>query len=669
MHQHHSDHGHKQNNHDQHTGHSAVVFRRKFWLCFILTIVVLLYSENITNWLHITPPIFPGSAYIPLLLSSVIFFYGGWVFIGGALSELKNRQPGMMALISLAIIVSYVYSLATTLGLPGEGFFWELASLVTIMLLGHWIEGVSISRAEGSLNDLAKLLPDKAERVVDGKLRSTLVTALKVNDLVLVRPGANIPVDGIVADGSSTVDESAFTGESKPIAKSVTDKVIAGTLNQDGVLTIQVTKLGQDTILAGVMRLVKEAQASTSNTQVLANRAAFWLTIIALLSSAITFAYWFFTKDGLFALERAVTVLIIACPHALGLAIPLVVAISTALASKNGLLVCKRLALESARNVDIVLFDKTGTLTKGRHGVVDVFVMGAYKKVEIIKLAASLEQASEHFIGQGIVGYAKQQKIKPYKVAGFLALPGIGVQGRVKGKKYMITNYQYLKQQGLDLADNLKQKTNQAARQGKTVVFLVADKKVMGALALADIIRPESKQAIQVLRQMGIRSVMITGDSEGVASYVAQQLELDSYFAEVMPQEKVNKVKELQANSNHVAMVGDGINDAPALTQANTGIAIGAGTDIAIKSADIILINSNPLDVVKVIHLSRTTYRKMVQNLAWATGYNIVAIPLAAGVLYSAGILLSPAIGAILMSVSTVVVAVNAQLLRRVRLR
>lgn len=665
-HQHH-DHSEEQD-YDKHAGHSVAMFRNKFWVCLILTIPVLLYSDNVARWLHVTAPSFPGSMYVPFVLSSVIFFYGGWVFIKGAISELKSRLPGMMTLISLAIVTSYVYSLATVFGLKGEGFFWELATLVTIMLLGHWLEMASVAKAESAIDAIAKLLPDKAEKLVNGKPQTVLVTELKVGDLVLVRPGTNIPIDGVVTDGTSSVDEAAFSGESKPITKTINDEVVAGTVNQDGALTVKVTKLGKDTALAGIMRLVKEAQASKSDVQVLADKAAFWLTITALSAGVLTFVYWAFAKDSLFALERAVTVLIIACPHALGLAIPLVVSISTALSAKNGLLVRKRLALESARKLDIVLFDKTGTLTEGKHGVTDIFTTDGYTKDQVLSLTASLEQQSEHIVGQGVVNKAIEQKLELSKVSSFSAIPGIGVQATINKQEYLAVSYRYLEDNKIELSSTLAKQLKQAAKEGKTEVYLVTDKKVIGALALADIIRPESKEAIAALQAMNIRTAMITGDSEDVAKYVSKQLKLDVYFAEVRPENKADKVKELQAKGEQVAMVGDGINDAPALTQANIGIAIGAGTDVAIKSADIILVKSNPLDVVKVIRLSQATYKKMTQNLIWATGYNVLAIPLAAGVLYSFGILLAPAVGAVLMSVSTIVVAANAQLLRRTRL-
>lgn len=667
----HHEHNHAEHQeHDKHAGHSVAMFRDKFWLSLILTLPVLAYSEMIQHWLNFTPPSFPGSQYVPFVLSTIIFFYGGTVFIKGAWSELKAKLPGMMTLISLAIITAYVYSVATQFWLSGEGFFWELATLVTIMLLGHWLEMASIAKAENALDAISKLLPDKAEKLVNGKPKQVLVSELKVGDLVLIRPGSRIPVDGVITDGKSSIDEAAITGESKPVSKSVNDEVVAGTGNQDGSLTVRVTKIGQDTALAGIMRLVAEAQSSKSNVQVLADKAAFALTIIAIATAIITFIYWTFAKDTAFALERSVTVLIIACPHALGLAIPLVVSISTAISARSGLLVRKRLALEAARNLDWVLFDKTGTLTKGEHGVTDIWATKGYTQEDILHLTASLEQNSEHIVGKGIVGEAAKKHVHLDKVEDFAALPGLGVKGKLHGKdNFIAASYRYIKENKLKVPDDIERYSKQAAKDGKTEVYLIKDNKVVvGAIALADVIREQSKQTIAALKAEGVKTAMVTGDSQDVAAYVAKQLGLDQYFAEVRPEDKAAKVKELQKNGQKVAMVGDGINDAPALTQADIGIAIGAGTDVAIKSADIILVKSDPQDVVKVVNLSKRTYSKMAQNLVWATGYNIFAIPLAAGVLYSAGIVLAPALGAVLMSASTVIVALNAQLLRRVQL-
>ena len=669
-HSHHTPGQSEHKDHDKHAGHSVAMFRDKFWLSLLLTIPVLAYSEMIQHWLNFTPPSFPGSQYVPFVLSTVIFFYGGLVFIKGAWSELKAKLPGMMTLISLAIITAYLYSVATQFFIQGDGFFWELATLVTIMLLGHWLEMASVAKAENALDAISKLLPDKAEKLISGKPKEVLVSELKVGDLVLIRPGSSIPVDGLIVDGSSSVDEAAITGESKPVSKSINDEVVAGTGNQDGSLTVKVTKLGEDTALAGIMRLVAEAQSSKSNVQVLADKAAFYLTIIAIATAIATFIFWLIAKDASFALERSVTVLIIACPHALGLAIPLVVSISTALSAKNGLLVRKRLALEAARKLDWVLFDKTGTLTKGEHGVTDVWTTKGYTDEDILHLTASLEQNSEHIVGKGIVRKAEEDHVHLDKVTDFKALPGLGVQGTLHGNEvYVAASYRYIEENKLTVPAEIANSVKQAAKEGKTEVYLITNKKVIGALGLADIIRSQSKHTIATLKEMGIKTAMITGDSDEVAAYVSKQLGLDQYFAEVKPEDKAAKVKELQKNGQKVAMVGDGINDAPALTQSDIGIAIGAGTDVAIKSADIILVKSDPQDIVKVIKLSKATYSKMQQNLLWATGYNVFAIPLAAGVLYGAGIVLAPALGAVLMSVSTVVVAFNAQLLRRVDLK
>lgn len=665
----HNTHDHSEHqDHDKHAGHSVAMFKDKFWLSLLLTVPVLVYSEMIQHWLNFTPPSFPGSEYVPFIFSTIIFFYGGLVFIKAALGELKAKLPGMMTLISLAIITAYAYSVATQFFIEGDGFFWELATLVTIMLLGHWLEMASVAKAESALDAISQLLPDKAEKLINGKPKQVLVSELKVGDFVLVRPGSSIPVDGIVTEGRSSVNEAAITGESKPSSKAVNDEVVAGTINQDGSLTVKVTKLGEDTALAGIMRLVAEAQSSKSNVQVLADKAAFALTIIAIATAIITFIYWLVAKDAAFALERSVTVLIIACPHALGLAIPLVVSISTAISARSGLLVRKRLALESARKLDWVLFDKTGTLTKGEHGVTDIWATKGYTEEDILHLTASLEQNSEHIVGKGIVSEAQKKHVHLDKVEDFTAIPGLGVKGKLHGHdNFVAASYRYIKENKLNVPKDIEQYTKQAAKNGKTEVYLIKDGKVViGAIALADVIREQSKQTIAALKAEGVKTAMVTGDSQEVAAYVAKQLGLDQYFAEVRPEDKANKVSELQKSGNKVAFVGDGVNDAPALTQADIGMAIGAGTDVAIKSADIILVKSDPRDVIRVIHLSKATYRKMVQNLAWATGYNVVAIPLAAGVLYGSGILLSPAVGAVLMSLSTVIVAVNAQLLRRI---
>lgn len=672
MHEHHKIHQNSKNpekhaEHDKHEGHSVSMFRSKFWISMLLTLPVLVYSDSIQNWLRFTPPSFSGSEFVPFVLSTVLFFYGGLVFIKGAWSELRAKKPGMMTLISMAISVAYVYSIAVQFGLDGEAFFWELATLITIMLLGHWLEMASVMKAENALDAIKQLLPDRAEKLIKGKPQQVLISELKIGDLILVRPGTSIPVDGIVTNGASSVNEAAITGESKPVDKTVNNEVIAGTINQDGSLTVKVTKLGEDTALAGIMRLVAEAAASKSNVQVLADKAAFVLTIVAILSGILTFIAWLIAKDAGFALERTVTVLVIACPHALGLAIPLVVSISTALSARNGLLVRRRLALESARKLDIILFDKTGTLTKGEHGVTNIWAAKGYSSEDVLRVTASLEQNSEHIVGKGIVKEAHDRRVNLYDVEDFSALPGLGVKGTLHGNdNFIAASYRYIKENNLTVPVEIAKHTSRAAQEGKTEVYLINGRQeVIGAIALADMLREESKIVIKTLRQLGVKTAMITGDSNNVAEYVAKHLGLDQYFAEVRPEDKASKVKELQAQNLSVAMVGDGINDAPALTQADIGIAIGAGTDVAIKSADIILVKSDPRDVVKVIKLSKASYRKMVQNLAWGAGYNIVAIPLAAGLFYGAGVVLAPAIGAVLMSLSTVIVAVNAQLLRK----
>lgn len=662
---HHNHQGHAQ--HNKHAGHSVRMFKERFWLSLALTFPVVIYSGMIQEWLRFTPPSFFASEYIPLIFSTILMFYAGSVFIKGAWSELASKKPGMMTLIALAIIVSYIYSVVITFTNTGHDFFWELATLITIMILGHWLEMRSIQKAENALDDLAKLLPDTAEKVTADGTKTVKVSELRVGDTILIRPGSNVPIDGKVVDGRSSVNEATITGESQPVSKEIGDEVIGGTINQDGALTIEVTKVGEDTALAGIMQLVREAQASQSGGQILADKAAFVLTIIAIVTGIITFIAWLLLADVNFAIERAVTVMIIACPHALGLAIPLVVAISTSLAAKNGLLIRKRDALETARNIQWVLFDKTGTLTKGEHVLIRAAYAGDSK--ELLRTAASIEAASEHVIGKGIVAYAKEKELTLETITDFKALAGIGVKATYKGDSYSVVSYRYLADNSLKIPQELEDVSNEAHQKGETDVYLVdSANKILAVFTLADEIKPEAQEAIDDLLNMNIKVAMITGDSEKVATQVAMELSIDTVFSEVRPGSKADKVKELQANGEIVAMVGDGINDAPALTQANIGIGIGAGTDIAIKSADIILTKSDPRDVVKVIRLSQATWRKMVQNLIWATGYNIIAIPLAAGVLVFASVILSPAAGAVLMSLSTIIVALNAQLLRRIEL-
>lgn len=651
---------------DKHAGHSPEMFRDRFWLSLILTVPVVLYSHMVQEWLHVTPPTFPGSQWLPFTFGTIIFFYGGPVFIKSAIAELKAKLPGMMTLISLAIIAAYVYSVATTFFITGSEFFWELATLITIMLLGHWIEMKSVARAQGALSELAKLLPDEAELTGGAKVP---VGQLKVNDTVVVRPGAKMPVDGEVIEGESSVNESMITGESKLISKVVGSIVIAGTVNESGSLKVKVTKIGENTALAGIMRLVAEAQASRSRAQILADKAAFYLTFIALIAGIGAFIGWLVSgADISFALESMVGVFIIACPHALGLAVPLVTAISTSKAANNGLLIRQRMALEAARNIDVVLFDKTGTLTKGDQAVADVYTAGAMESDEVLRLIASVEAPSEHSISRAVVAAAKDKKLNLTKVTHFNALKGKGITAAVDGNTYYVGGPRMIAERKATIPPKLEQSVVASDNAGKTVIYLIKDKMVLGAVTIADTIRPESKEAVRSLQDLGARVAMLTGDSKGVAKWVANELGINEFFAEVLPEHKVDKVKELQKDGSRVAMVGDGVNDAPALTQANVGIAIGAGTDVAIESAGIVLVKNDPRDVVNVIRLSKATHTKMVQNLIWAAGYNVLAIPLAAGLLAPWGIILPPALGAVLMSVSTVVVALNAQLLRRLQL-
>jgi Cu2+-exporting ATPase len=643
------------------------MFRDRFWVSLVLSIPVLLYSANIQNWLSFTMREFPGSGWITPVLSVVIFVVGGVPFLRMAVPEVRNRQPGMMTLISLAISVSFVYSVAAlTLDL-GEGFFWELVTLIDVMLLGHWVEMRSIRQASGALDELAKLMPDTAERILpSGETETVSVNMLTEGDLLLVRPGASIPADGIVEDGESDVNESMITGESKPVKKEMGSIVIAGTINAQGSLRVKVDATGEATALAGIMRLVAEAQSSKSNTQVLADKAAGWLFYAALAVAVLTGLGWGLSVGlGLYTIQRVVTVLVIACPHALGLAVPLVVAISTSSAAKNGILVRDRLALEAARNIDIVIFDKTGTLTKGEQGVVAIAVAEGWSDEGALTLAAAVEGDSEHIIAQAIRQTAEDRNLTVPKVSDFEAIKGRGVRASVDKHTVHVGGPRLLELLNLESPSNLTRFGKKAGEKGHSVVNLVQDGKVVAAFALADVIRAESREAVSRLQKMGVQVAILTGDSQAVAKSVADELGIEIYFAEVLPENKDQQIVKLQAQGQKVAMVGDGVNDAPALVRADVGIAIGSGTDVAVESAGIILINSNPLDVVKIFILSRASYRKMIQNLAWATGYNVVAIPLAAGVLAASGILLSPAVGAVFMSLSTVIVALNAQLLRR----
>jgi P-type Cu2+ transporter len=662
---------HEHQNHDKHAGHSPDMFKSKFWISLLLTIPTVLYSSMVQQWLGFRMPTFTGFEFIPAIFGTILFFYSGTVFLKSAVAEIKDRLPGMMTLISLAISVAFLYSIYTTIAgmTDGMDFWWELATLITIMILGHWMEMRSVMNAQGALNELAKLLPDEAELVSGDTTKIVPASQLKVGDIVLVRPGANVPIDGRVIAGESNVNESMITGESRPVHKTVGSEVIGGTVNNNGSFKIKVTKVGDATALAGIMRLVAEAQSSKSRTQILADKAAFYLTIVALTAAAITMVGWLLAGANLnFTLERVVTVLVIACPHALGLAVPLVTSISTTLAAKNGLLVRQRIALESARNIDVVLFDKTGTLTKGEQGVVDVWTTGGHNESEVLALAGAIEADSEHIIARAIVDKAKETGKLPL-ASKFKTLPGRGVQATVDGRTLYMGGPQLLNSEKIKLNEQLQDHTDRAGKEGKTVVYLVENGQPIAAFALTDVIREESRAAIKELKSNGIRVAMLTGDSQDVAAWVAKELKLDEYFAEVLPEHKADVVNKLQKDGSKVAMVGDGVNDAPALTQANIGIAIGAGTDVAIESAGIVLASSDPRGVAKIVRLSKASYRKMSQNLIWATGYNALAIPLAAGALAYYGFILAPAVGAVLMSISTIVVAVNAQFLRRLNLQ
>jgi Cu2+-exporting ATPase len=677
MHGEHGDHS----GHGDHSHHDPAMFKRKFWLSLVLTIPTLVFSTGLQDILGLGGPRFPGSEFIPAAFGVALFFYGGLVFLKGGLQELRARQPGMMTLISLAIVVAFGYSIAVTLGFDGMDFWWELATLITIMLLGHWVEMSAIMGAQNALGELAKLIPDEADLVHGDHVMPVPVSQLSVGDTVLVRPGAAVPADGEVVDGTSDVNESLLTGESTPVDKIVGSDVIAGSINGAGSLTVRVAKTGSDTALAGVMKLVADAQASKSGTQVLADRAAALLFYVALGAAIITLIVWSLISpdDPAFVIERVVTVLIIACPHALGLAIPLVAQLSTAIGAKRGLLVRSRAALEDARNIQVVLFDKTGTLTEGRQGVADLILTAGTSEAELLTLAAAVESRSEHPIARAIVRAAAESTTAgsaptvtastvTATVTDFGSLAGRGAHATIDGRVLTVASARVVGERGLAIDDAVAASSTTASAEGKTVVYVMSDTAVLGAIALADVIRAESAEAVATLTARGVRVAMLTGDSQEVAAFVAAKLGITEIFAEVLPGEKSDVVKRLQSGGTRVAMVGDGVNDAPALAQADVGIAIGAGTDVAIESAGIVLASSDPRGVADILTLSRATYRKMQQNLFWATGYNVVGIPLAAGVLFGAGVLLSPALGAVFMSASTIVVAVNAQLLRRLNL-
>ena len=651
------------NGHDEHTGHSIADFRRRFWISALMTLPIVALTPMIQEMLGFEGVLnFRGDVYVLFALSSFVYLFGGMPFLKGIVQEVGRKQPGMMTLVAVSITTAYAYSSSVVFGLTGETFFWETATLIDIMLLGHWIEMKSVLGASKALEELATLMPSTAHRMRDdGSIEEVALSDLRPGDNVLVKPGEKIPADGTVSEGESSVNESMLTGESNPVAKLKDAQVIGGSVNGEGSLTVKVRRTGEDSFLSGVIRLVRDAQRSKSKTQRLANRAAFWLTLVAIGGGAVTFFVWTFiaSADLAFALQRTVTVMVVACPHALGLAVPLVVAVSTAISAQHGLLIRNRAAFEQARNIGAVVFDKTGTLTEGRFGVTEVLVFsGSYSENEILRLAASLEANSEHPIARGITGRYKGERSR---VSGFQSLTGKGAEGSVDGKAVKVVSPGYIRDAGWKADYDSVEKLSE---QGKTVVFVVVDGEAVGAIALADVIRIEAKEAVADLKKKGVRTMMLTGDNKKVAQWVAGEIGLDEYMAEVLPDQKSKKINEIQSRGLTVAMVGDGINDAPALAQADVGIAIGAGTDVAIETADIILVNSDPRDVAVILGLARTTYKKMIQNLVWATGYNIVALPLAAGVLFSQGILLSPAVGAVLMSFSTVVVAINARMFR-----
>lgn len=655
------EHGEHRRPHAEHHEMMMEDFKRRFIISSIVTVPVLVLSPFV-QWILGFSLTFQGDTYVLFGLSAFIYLYGGKPFLTGLVDELRRRAPGMMTLVGLAITVSFIYSAAVTLGLQGKTFYWELATLIDIMLLGHFVEMRSLLGASRALEALISLMPTEAHLVTPEGIVDVPVSELRKGDVVLVKPGEKIPSDGMVVEGETSVNEAMLTGESKPVYKRPGDAVIGGSINLEGSIKARIEKTGEETYLAQVVELVRQAQETRSRTQDLANKAAYWLTVIAITVGAVTLGAWlYFGKEFVFAIERMATVMVITCPHALGLAVPLVVSVSTSISANRGILIRNREAFERARDVQVVVFDKTGTLTEGRFEVTDIIPLDQLDAEEVLKYAASLESRSEHPIAQGIVEKAKEKGIALYDVEGFKAVPGKGVQGAIQRRQVLIVSPRFLRDNGMWVDD---ERVDRVMEQGKTVVFLMIDGRPAGALALADRIRPESRDAIRELKLMGIKAFMLTGDNSKVARWVSEELQLDGYFAEVLPHQKSEKIKELQSEGFIAAMVGDGINDAPALIQADVGIAIGAGTDVAVESADIILVRNDPGDVITAIHLARATYKKMVQNLVWATGYNAFAIPLAAGALYAYGILLSPAVGAILMSLSTVIVAINARFLK-----
>ena len=661
----HSSHEHM--GHDKHAGHSPAMFQRRFFICLLLTLPVLYLSPMFQMWFHYQAIQFAGVAWVTPILATIIYWYGGWVFLHGAWSELHSKI-GMMTLVALAITVSYVYSLAVSFGLPGDSFYMELVTLVDIMLLGHWIEMTSVQGASRALEHLAKLVPAVAHKQVNGRVEDVQVSALVEGDRILIRPGEQVPIDGEVIEGTSSVNEAFLTGESRPVVKKTSDEVVAGAVNGEGALTIKVIRTGDKTTLSQIMRLVEEAQASKSQYQTLADRLAYWLTLIAIGVSTLTFIVWLSIGTGglTFAINRAVTVLVITCPHALGLAIPLVTINATAMAAKNGILVRNREAFERARGIKTIAFDKTGTLTEGKFGVKEIYTDGI-DEPQALTIAASLESLSEHPLGQSIVIEATHRQSQLAKASDFKAVPGQGVEGVVNGRRYRVGRPEWVQELKLQFPPALRSGLQASESRGESAIVLMDDKQVLAIFGLADQIRPSALAAVAKLQQMGVQVVMITGDAEAVAKTVAEDLKIDRYYARVLPQDKAALIDRLKAEQP-IAFVGDGINDAPALTEADLGLAIGAGTNVAIESADLVLVKSDPLDATYALKLAKATYNKMTQNLFWATGYNVIGIPLAAGIAAPLGILLTPAIGAILMSVSTVVVSINAMLLRRVKL-
>ncbi len=662
-HKKHQESGHDHASHD-HGGHHAMMirdFRGRFFVSLALTIPILVLSPMIQELLGYRLDV-PGGEYILFALSTTVFFYGGWPFLTGLLSELKEKRPGMMTLIAVAITVAWGYSTATTFGLEGKKFFWELATLIDIMLLGHWIEMKSVMGASRSLEKLVEMMPREAHLIdEDGNTKEVSIEELNKDQVVLIKPGEKIPVDGKIIEGKSQVNESMITGESKPVAKETEDKVIGGTINGNGSLKVKIEETGENAYLSKVIDLVREAQEKKSRSQNLADRIAFWLTIIALTVGIGTLTVWLILgQPFVFALERMASVMVITCPHALGLAVPLVVAISTTLSAQNGLLIRNRTAFENSRKISLLAFDKTGTLTKGEFGVSRIGSLDEdLKDKEILQLAVSLESRSEHPLAAGILERAEKDDVRIKEVNDFNAISGKGVEGTIGGTRYMVAGTGYLKEKNIELPESTKE------QEGETIVYMLKEGRIIGFITLADEIRPESDDAVKKLKDQGIKVIMMTGDQESVAKKVSEELGLDDYYAGILPEQKQEKVTEFQEKGEFVAMTGDGVNDAPALATADIGIAVGSGTDVAAETADIILVESNPRDIANLILFGRKTYNKMVQNFIWATGYNVVAIPLAAGVLFSAGILISPAVGALLMSASTVVVAFNAQLLRR----